>query len=510
MENISRFNDLKASLQNAGYQHDIRNITYIIDQVEAGTVFVHADESVWTRRCRQLSGQAKFSTENLIEHVAKRGAIAFITSQQVEDSPIPTYLVEDTRRTLWHLSEEIRKDFSGRVVGVTGTSGKSTVTSLVQYLAGSQISTGGIVGNWNTTDGTASAVTTLLQKPAVGVFETSIGALMRFPDFSSSRFVRPDIAVLTSIGTAHLDLAPSHYDTALYKSKIFEHLSHQGTAVINGDTHYSNLLKEQALQAGAQRVVMVGESADFDCRLVSWVPNTEGALIQAQILGDRFEIKINNPSYALALSTLIALAVIGELGLSIPDAIERLKTYSYGRRVCEISRVKLADGYVTLVDDTKNATDISYYAAIDAATSLAEQTEGRVLVAAGHILYLGEQAEETHRNVGKYMRLARVSRVYTHGPDMEPLREEVGRRARLPHAESPKQLARQVARNAREGDVVLIKGSHRGTGMREVAPELRRAIRRRNRRMEERARDSAKTRQQDGLKQKVLRVFKRS
>src|SRR5690625_3726450 len=154
MENKSHLDNLQSLLQETGCQQEIHNITYIIDQVKPGTIFVHADERSWGNRQRRLSGQTKFSTENLIEYVAKRGAIAFITSHQVEGAPIPTYLAEDTRRALWHLSQEIREGFSGRVVGITGTSGKSTVTSLVQYLAGSQTSTAGIVGNWNTADGT--------------------------------------------------------------------------------------------------------------------------------------------------------------------------------------------------------------------------------------------------------------------------------------------------------------------------------------------------------------------
>src|SRR5690625_3743038 len=103
------------------------------------------------------------------------------------------------------------------------------------------------------------------------------------------------------------------------------------------------------------------------------------------------------------------------------------------------------------------------------------------------------------------MRLAGVSQVYTHGQNMESLREEVGKKATLPHAESPKQLARQLARTANVGDVILIKGSHRGTGMRDVAPELRRAIRQRNGRADQWAQATKRKR----LRNRVQRILKR-
>lgn len=464
----------------------IRGITYIVDNVEPGYVFVYADAHCWPTRTRRISGQSGYRDEELFENVAKRGAVAVVSSCELPECPLPVLSVEDGRRAFWALSKEIRERYSGRVVGVTGTVGKSTVTSLVSFLVADQISCVATRGNWNTIDGVSGAVSQLVQEPELGIFEAAISGFGRFEDCSSGEIMKPTLAVLTATGSAHLDVAPSLYETAVTKSRIFANLAPGGTAVINADSHYANYVARQAHDAGADRVVSVGRSPLADYRLLGWEPDLVGSTITASLRGEEVSYRLSNPNGGIALSSLFGLAVISELKLDVQAALKKVSEYRVGRRVTEISTVKLRNRRVVVIDDTKNATDLSYRTAIDLAVALAKEAQGRVLIAAGQILYLGDDAGRIHGQIGEYMRRSGVNKVFTHGEDMEVMREKLGGRTSDAHAGSPEMLAKQVIRVARPNDVILVKGSHRGTGMRRVAPLIVKGIERKQNRIERR------------------------
>lgn len=462
----------------------IRGATYIVENVEPGYVFVYADVENWSDRIRRISGQDSYHDEDLCKRVAKRGAVAVLSSRELDECPLPVFLVEDSRRAFWELGKEFRAGHNGQVVGITGTVGKSTVTSLVSHLLSDNVSSVATRGNWNTIDGVAGAVSQLAQEPEVGVFEAAISGFGRFADCSSGEILKPTLAVLTSTGAAHLDVAPSLYETAVIKSRIFEDLAPGGTAIINADSHYANYVGQLAQQAGAGKVIFVGRSPLAHYRLLDWAPDLEGSSITASLQGQEVSYRLSNPSGGIALSSLFGLAVAVELGLDLSAALQKIPEFRAGRRVTEISTGKLENQEVILIDDSKNATDLSYRAAVDLAIALAKRTHGRVLIAAGQILYLGDDAERIHGQIGEYMKLSGVREVFTYGEGMEQMRQKMGGRASAPHADSPEALAEQVVKKVRPNDVVLVKGSHRGTGMRKVAPLITREITRKQKRFE--------------------------
>lgn len=455
----------------------VKGVTHVMGMIKPGYIFVHADERQWPATPRRSCKQIDLAIEEALQVAAERGAIAAIVSQEVNASPLPVLRVDDTRRALWALGAEIREQANSSTVAVTGTAGKTTVMRMAEFLLTEHTSVVSTHQSINTIDGVATAAAQLIQNPEVGVFEVAISGLGRFTDCSSAEILKPNIAVITSTGIAHRDVADTIFKTAEIKGKILETISDGGVAIINGDMHYADYLKQKALDHGAGRVVTVGRSQAADYRLVEWRPSKHSADITAEINGHLITYRLGNPNGGVALSSLMALAIATELGQPIDDSLTRVKDYPFGKRLAEVRTLRTEEGDITIIDDSKNAADVSYQAAVDLVVALAKSYEGRALVAAGHIVFLGSEASKVHGRLGTYIRHAGVNELFTYGEDMNLMRDEAKTLISTPHAQTPEEFAQMIAAHAKPGDVILIKGSHRGTGLREVAPLLRRALR---------------------------------
>jgi UDP-N-acetylmuramoyl-tripeptide--D-alanyl-D-alanine ligase len=264
---------------------------------------------------------------------------------------------------------------------------------------------------------------------------------------------KPEVGVITNIGTVHMEFFTSHEDLARAKGELVAGLPEAGTAVLNADDQFFPMLVSMT----AAKVVSFGV-ANGDYRAEGYRVLTGGG---SEFSVNGVEVRLSLDGRHQSMNAAAALAVGVAAGVPLAEGAEALMHVAVDHRLQELP---VSAGY-SIVDDAYNASPESMLAAFEA---MAESPRrGRLLAVLGQMAELGPMSEEAHRRVG-----ARAAEVFDavcvlDGERARVLAESAG--AEL--VESRPAARDWVRRNAREGDRVLIKGSH-STRLDEVVREL--------------------------------------
>ena len=382
----------------------------------------------------------------------KRGATAVVVDRRTDiPSGIVEILVPDTWAALYALASYTLGHVNPLVVAVTGSNGKTSTKEMIAAILSRRFNVMRTVGNLNTETGVP--LTMLALQPHHSALVLEMG-MQRSGDIARLvALARPSVGVITNIGTVHMEFFKSHAELARAKGEMVAGLPEQGIAVLNADDQFY----PQLVAMTAARVMSFG-AVKGDFRAEGFRALTGGGS-QFSVRG--VEVRLGLEGRHQALNAVAALAVGASEGVPLDQGAEALEHVAVEHRLQE---VPVAGGY-SIVDDAYNASPESMIAAFD---TLAESPRrGRLLAVLGQMAELGVLSEESHRRVGRRAAEVFDAVCVVDGELARVLAESAG--AELV-ADRPA-AADWVRRNAREGDRVLIKGSH-GVGLDEVVREL--------------------------------------
>ena len=358
----------------------------------------------------------------------ERGAAAVLASRPVDG---PAIYVEDTSRALRDIARGYRESLPCRCVGITGSVGKTTTKEMIAAVLRTALRTQWTEKNYNNEIGLPVSVLRLKPDCEAAVLEMGMN---HFGELSVlTRIAQPDLAVITNIGTMHIENLGSREGILRAKLEILEGLRPGGRVIFNGD---DALLRPLAARYHA---VCFG-------------------------LSESFEAALNVPGLHNVLDALAAAAAGLLLGLSPEQIAEGLRSYAPLRQ-----RVSHAAG-MTIIDDCYNAGPESMRAALRVLAGT--PTEGRRIAVLGGMLELGDFAPELHAEVGReaaktadlLLAYGPCSECYVQGAHEAGL---AGARAFATHDA----LVAALEETCRAGDTLLFKGSH-GMHMEQVLARL--------------------------------------
>ena len=395
---------------------------------------------------------AEMDGHRFIDDAIQRGAAAVVVQRRREiPHGIAEVLVPDTWKALYSLASFALQRVSPLVVAVTGSNGKTSTKEMIAAILGKRFEVARSIGNLNTETGVPMTILRLEPHHKALVLEMGmqrpgdIGRLVAL--------ARPSIGVITNIGIVHIEFFKSREELARSKGEMVAGLEADGVAVLNADDQFYPLLVSMT----AARVTSFGVNAG-DYRPEGYRALTGGGS-QFSVRG--VDVKLRLEGRHQALNAVAALAAGEAAGVPLIDGAQALEEVIVEHRLEEL---KTAAGY-SIVDDAYNASPESMLAAFEAMSE--SPRRGRLLAVLGQMAELGELSEESHRQVG-----SRAAEVFDavcvlDGERARVLAESAG--AEL--VESRPAARDWVRRNAREGDRVLIKGSH-STHLDEVVREL--------------------------------------
>lgn len=409
-----------------------------------------------------------------------KGAGAALVSRIPDgvDKDAPLLVVDDVLAALERLGMAARARTKAKVVGVTGSVGKTSTKEMLRKILAGQGRVHAAEASYNNHWGVPLTLARMPQECDFAVIE--IG--MNHPGEISplARMAQLDVVMITTVAPAHLEAFASVEEIAVEKAAILDGLRPGGVAILPSDLQVSAILMAKAAQVGA-KVLTFGADSGADYRLAATQIADQTTIAHASRYGKPLLFKVKSPGRHFASNGLGALAVADALGLDPMIAANDLGSWAPppGRGLRERVQLDIVEETAfDLIDDAFNANPASMAAALE--VLIAAQPEhgtgrvgrGRRIAVLGDMLELGPTEAALHRAIANHPGLNAIDVIHCVGPRMKALWSDLPRAQRGDWTESAAQLALRARTLIDAGDVILIKGS-KGIKVSEVVDALR-------------------------------------
>ena len=421
-----------------------------------------------------------------------KGAAAALVSRVpdgvAEDAPL--LMVDDVLGALEKLGQAARARTNAKVIGVTGSAGKTSTKEMLLHVLQGQGRTHAAEASYNNHWGVPL---TLARMPADTEFAIiEIG--MNHPGEIAplTRLARPHVAIVTTVAVAHLEAFAGVEEIAKEKASIFQGLEPEGHAIFNADVETAPILNAVAKELGAHRIGF-GEHGDAALRAETLTLTADASVIEGRFNGAPFLLKVGAPGRHFAMNALAAMGAVATAGADWDVAACDLATWhapaGRGQRETLILD-PVEDQGIELIDDAFNANPASVAAAFEVLVKVPVEdgigriARGRRIAVLGDMLELGPDEMQMHADLIQHPAMADIDRVDCVGPRMRALYDVLPSDKRGRWVESAEELAAEVHHLIDAGDVVLVKGS-KGSKVSLVVTALRKLAKTGGRQKEE-------------------------
>jgi UDP-N-acetylmuramoyl-tripeptide--D-alanyl-D-alanine ligase len=380
-----------------------------------------------------------------------RGAVAAVVREdQLGRYPGETRLlaVEDTLVALQTLATAVRKLWGKPLIGVTGSAGKTTTKEAIAHVLSSRFRVLKSEGNFNNHFGLPLMLLKLEPEHDVAVIEMGMSHAGEIR--ALAKIARPEIGVVTNVAPVHLEFFDSLAGIARAKYELVESLPARGIAVLNADDEYVS----QFGRDFKGKVVMYGMRATAEVRAENvQSKGAEGVEFEVVIGDARERAKLPLVGEHNVSNALAAVAVGLERGLTPAEAVGALATLAPADKRGEVLQV----GNITVINDCYNSNPKALEAMVDALAAMAAR---RRIVVAGEMLELGPAGEEMHRQAGQHIAGKKIDVLLgVRGLAQAMVEGARTAGARAEFVAAPEEAGEWLAREGRDGDLVLLKAS---------------------------------------------------
>lgn len=394
-----------------------------------------------------LKGE-KFDAHNFVKDVINQGCPMAVVEHPVDGVEEKNLLiVEDTLKAYGKIGAYNRSLFKGTVIGLTGSSGKTTTKEEIAFLLSKFGKTYATTGNHNNFVGVPQSLCEMDMSAEYAVIEMGMSAKGEIAYLTS--LVKPDIAVVTNVYPMHIEFFPDFRSIAYAKAEIFEGMPKgKGVAVINEDTSFADVLEEQAA-CYASKIVKFGKNTH---------PNENFTTSE---IGEHF-----------LYNAWCALTVVQTLGLNTTKAAGFIKDFGALDGRGKHHTLTLPNGgKYTLIDDSYSGQPEAMKLAINALDKIS--TAGRKIVVLGKMAELGTTSQQQHQQIGQLLANTSIDVVIGVCAEMKDMLAQLPPAKQQYYFENKEGVAEFLLNKLlQNNDIVLIKGARYSSKMYQVTEEL--------------------------------------
>jgi len=409
------------------------------------------------------------------DHVARAfaaGAAAAIVSRARAGELAafgPVFAVEDTLRAMERLGVAARARAKARIVAVTGSVGKTSAKEMLRLVLSHFGRTHASVASYNNHWGVPLTLCRLRADAEYAVFEIGMNHAGEITPLVG--FVRPHVALVTTVAPVHIEYFGTLEAIADAKAEIFSGVEPGGVAVLNRDAPQFERLAASARARGlAVRTFAGGEGAD--ARLLEATPTANGSRLSVALGPRVFDFDLGAPGRHMAENAAGALLVAQALGADVEAAARALAEFQPQKGRGERFTLTTAEGPFTVIDESYNANPVSMAAALKLLGATAPGAGGRRIAVVGDMLELGAEGAQLHAALASDVEGADVDLLFACGPLSRALYEATPAARRGAWAPTSETLREPLAAALRAGDVAMVKGSN-GSRMGPLVAALR-------------------------------------
>jgi UDP-N-acetylmuramoyl-tripeptide--D-alanyl-D-alanine ligase len=393
----------------------------------------------------------RMNGHDFVQQALERGAVAAVVRRDEMGryaAPARLMAVEDTLAALQALGAAVRRLWGKPLVGVTGSTGKTTTKEAIAHVLSARFRVLKSEGNFNNHFGLPLMLLKIEPEHEAAVIEMGMSHAGEIA--ALAKIAQPGIGVVTNVAPVHLEFFKSVAEIAKAKLELIESLPADGTAILNADDEYVS----QFGRNFGGKAVRYGLHASAEV----YAENIE----QRGSAGSAFDVVVGSGRERVVLhlvgthniyNALAAVAVGLERGLSLAEASSALATLAPADKRGAVVQL----GNITIINDCYNSNPTALNAMVD---TLASMPAKRRIVVAGEMLELGAAGEELHRSSGRHMAQKGIDILLgvrgLAGPMVEAA---AGAGMHAVFVATPEEAGEWLAREGREGDVVLLKAS---------------------------------------------------
>ena len=391
--------------------------------------------------------------------LAAKAGLAVVAADRRSELPqdVPLLVVPDVLAALRALAAAARARLQGKVIGVTGSVGKTGTKEALRLALSQDGETHASAASYNNHWGVPLSLARCPASARYAVLEMGMNHAGEIEPLS--RLARPHVAIITTVAPVHLEFFGSLAKIADAKAEIFLGLEAGGAAVINRDNSQFARLKRRAKEAGVARIVSFGEHEQADARLIKCALHPGCSAVQADILGTELTYKIGAPGRHLVHNSLAVLAAAVLVGADLALAALALADFKPASGRGAAFEIDLPGGPATVIDESYNANPASMAAALALLGQRPVGARGRRIAVLGDMLELGPRGRALHRGLLAPVDANAIDLVFCCGPLMRALWRALQASRRGGYAEDSAALEPQVLSAVGAGDVVMVKGS---------------------------------------------------
>ncbi len=389
----------------------------------------------------------RFDAHDFVKDVVAKGCPLVVVDHLLKDIPAEKQLiVPDTLEAYGKIGAYNRSQFKGKVIGLTGSAGKTTTKEEIAFLLSHFAKTYATAGNHNNQIGVPQSLCEMDMDASYAIIE--MGMSSKGEISHSVNLVKPDIAVITNVYPMHIEFFPNFEGIAHAKAEIFEGLpKHGGIAVINEDTNFADILKNEAEKHNA--------------KIITFGKNTHPT--------DNFTTQEEGEQYLY--NAWCALTVVQALGLDVNKAASYIKDFGALDGRGKHHNLKIHDGHYTLIDDSYSGQPEAMKLGIEALDKT--HTAGRKIVVLGKMAELGDTSKARHIEIGKQLANSSIDVVVGVCPEMKDMLAQLPVEKQQYYFENKDQVADFLLNKLlQNNDTVLIKGARYSSKLYQVTEEL--------------------------------------
>ncbi len=377
----------------------------------------------------------------------------------------PLLIVPDVLTALADLGAFARARTRAKVVGVTGSVGKTSTKEMLRAILSGQGRTHAAEASYNNHWGVPLTLARMPVDTDFAVIEIGMNHPGEIAPLA--RLAQLDVAMITIVAPAHLEAFESIEGIAHEKAAIFDGLKPGGVAVFNADMATTPILSAKAEAVGA-KAIGFGESEGAAWRLTEARISDDATVVRAIRANEPILFKVSSPGRHFALNALGALAVAEALGADPTIAAHDLGRWMPPAGRGQRERITLdivEETFIDLIDDAFNANPASMAAALDVLIAakpvdgIGRVGGGRRIAILGDMLELGPTETELHLAIARHPGLSAVHVIHCVGPRMKALHAALPRSQRGDWVETAQELVPRARSLIDAGDILLVKGS---------------------------------------------------
>lgn len=394
---------------------------------------------------------------DFVAQALKKGAVAALVSRVPDGvcAEAPLLIVDDVLQGLGAMGRAARARISGKVIGVTGSVGKTGTKEMLRTALNAQVRVHASESSYNNHWGVPLTLARMPRDTEIAIIEIGmnhageIGPLAHMADL--------DVALITNVAPVHLAAFSGVEEIAMAKAEIFEGLKRGGTAVLNADIDTLPILRGAANTAGAH-IVTFGSAKHADFRLLGAYVSDNATKVSFELAGQEIKYSLAAPGAHLAMNSLAVLAACDAVGADLSRCLAELAMWTTPAGRGKRETVEMANGdLIELIDEGFNANPTSMAAALDVLAQI--HAAGRKVVILGDMLELGETEMALHAGMVELPALKAMDVIHLVGPLMKGLYDVLPTENRGLWFETADRAAEQIGDLLKAGDIVMVKGS---------------------------------------------------